>query len=79
MSERKELRNFIMEKAEKIEETTITANLAIPTNIGGADTNEPIPDDVHDHEIDDTDDTDEDERTGNLGIKAGSGKKDPNA
>lgn len=77
-----DLRYFILESAEELEdldETTISANLAIPTNIGGKDSDEDIPNDVHDHEIDDTDDTEEDERTGRLGIKAGSGKNDPNA
>ena len=79
MDPRNELRQFINEHAEELDELTVSQNLAIPTNIGGANSDEDIPPDVHDHEIDDTDDTEEDERTGNLGIKAGSGSNDPNA
>ena len=79
MTDRTDLRNFIMEKSQELEELTVSANLAVPNNIGGTDSDEDIPADVHDHEIDDTDDTEEDERTGDMGIKPGSGSNDPNA
>jgi len=78
MRSRTELRTFIIENAEALEEMTVSANMPIPTNIGGRDSDEAIPDDVHDHEIDDEmDDTTDSERTGDMGIKAGSGAKDP--
>lgn len=76
MNEREALRNFIMENVE-LDEDTISANLNIPTNIGGWDSDEAIPDDVHDHEIDDPENTGAEDRTGYMGIKAGSGQKDP--
>ena len=79
MESREELRQFIAENWDLLDETTVSANMAIgyPNVPGGKDTDEETPDDVHQIDIEDTDDTDDSERGSQTAhIKMGGSKNE---
>ena len=78
MESREELRQFIIENGEALMEQD---RINKKETEGSGDSDEEMSPDVHGHDIEPKDrtDTDGNERSGIMGIKAGSGKYNPTA
>jgi hypothetical protein len=77
MSKVEKLRNFIMENWEELGEMTSSSGISIgyPNVPAGPASDEKEPEDVREIDIDDEEETTDADRTGYMGIQAGSSKR----